>query len=144
MVKINKLTKNHLTQFIYLWNQGYEILTSSGFLMTKEKAEKGFKEKMFDYWGILEKENLVGFMLLKKEKNELWMKHLLIDKDFRGKGWGKILVEKAFLIAKKNKMKIKTEVLIKNKNALLFFEKLGFKKVGIDKKEKQYLLEKVS
>jgi ribosomal protein S18 acetylase RimI-like enzyme len=72
----------------------------------------------------------------------MWIKHLLIDKAFRRKGLGKRLIEKAFSIAKKNKMKIKTEVLIKNKNALMFFESLGFKKVEINKKENHYVLEK--
>jgi len=144
MFNIKKIKKSHLNQFVNLWNQERDVLTSSGFLMTKEKAEKGFKEKMFDYLGVFEKENLFGFMLLKKEKNELWIKHLLIDKDQRGKGLGKKLVKKAFSIAEKNKMKIKTEVLIKNKKALLFFEKLGFKKVKIDKKESQYVLEKIN
>jgi ribosomal protein S18 acetylase RimI-like enzyme len=104
MFNIKKIQKSSLHQ---------DVLTSSGFLMTQEKAEKGFKEKMFDYFGLFEKENLVGFMLLKKEKNDLWIKHLLVDKAFRRKGWGKRLIDKAFSIAKKNKMKIKTEVLIK-------------------------------
>ena len=41
-------------------------------------------------------------------------------------------------------MKIKTEVLIGNKDALLFFEKLGFKKVGVNRKESHYILEKTN
>ena len=97
---------------------------------------------MFEYFGLFEKEKLVGFMLLKKEKNDLWIKHLLVDKAFRRKGLGKKLIDKAFSIDKKNEMKIKTEVLIGNKDALLFFEKLGFKKVGVNRKESHYVLEK--
>ena len=139
---IKKIQKSSLNQLVNLWNQGKDVLTSSGFLMTQEKVELGFKEKMFEYFGLFEKENLVGFMLLKKEKNELLIKHLLIDKAFRRKGLGKKLIDKAFSIAKKNKMKIKTEVLIGNKDALLFFEKLGFKKVGVNRKESHYVLEK--
>jgi len=142
MFNIKKIKKSSLHQFVNLWNQRKDVLTSSGFLMTKEKAEKGFKEKMFEYFGLFEKEKLIGFMLLKKEKNELLIKHLLVDKAFRRKGLGKKLIDKAFSIAKKNKMKIKTEVLIKNKNALMFFEKLEFRRVKVDKKEKQFLLEK--
>jgi len=137
-----KIKESHLSQLVSLWNQGSNVLTSSGFLMTQEKVELGLKEKMFEYFGLFEKEKLIGFMLLKKEENELWIKHLLIDKAFRRKGLGKRLIEKAFSIAKKNKMKIKTEVLIGNKDALLFFEKLGFKKVGVNRKENHYVLEK--
>ena len=137
-----KIKESHLSQLVSLWNQGSNVLTSSGFLMTQEKVELGLKEKMFEYFGLFEKEKLIGFMLLKKEENELWIKHLLIDKAFRRKGLGKRLIEKAFSIAKKNKMKIKTEVLIGNKDALLFFEKLGFKKVEVNRKENHYVLEK--
>ena len=139
-----KIKESHLSQLVSLWNQGSNVLTSSGFLMTQEKVELGFKEKMFEYFGLFEKEKLIGFMLLKKEKNELLIKHLLVDKAFRRKGLGKRLIEKAFSIAKKNKMKIKTEVLIGNKDALLFFEKLGFKKVGVNRKESHYILEKTN
>ena len=87
--------------------------------MTEEKAEKGFKEKMFDYWGMLEK-NLVGFILLKK--NELWIKHLLINKNQRGKGLGKKLVEKAFFIAEKNKMKKRQRFYKKIKTPYCFLK----------------------
>ena len=65
---IKKIQKSSLCQFVNLWNQGKDVLTSSGFLMTQEKAEKGFKEKMFEYFGLFEKEKLIGFMLLKKKK----------------------------------------------------------------------------
>jgi N-acetylglutamate synthase-like GNAT family acetyltransferase len=108
--------------------------------MTKEKAERGFKKKMFDYWGFFEEENLLGFILLKREGDILWIKNLLINRNFRGRGLGKRLIKKSFSIAKKNKIRIRTEVFIKNKEVLLFFKKLGFKEVSVNK-EKQYILE---
>jgi hypothetical protein len=66
MFNIKKIKKSSLHQFVNLWNQGKNVLTSSGFLMTQEKVELGFEEKMFEYFGLFEKENLIGFMLLKK------------------------------------------------------------------------------
>jgi hypothetical protein len=40
-----KIKESHLSQLVSLWNQGSNVLTSSGFLMTQEKVELGFKEK---------------------------------------------------------------------------------------------------
>ena len=40
---IKKIQKSSLHQLVNLWNQGKDVLTSSGFLMTQEKADKGFK-----------------------------------------------------------------------------------------------------
>jgi hypothetical protein len=76
MFNIKKIKKSSLYQFVNLCNQEKDFLTSSGFLMTQEKAEKGFEEKMFEYFGLFEKEKLIGFMLLKKEENELLIKLL--------------------------------------------------------------------
>jgi len=38
-----------------LWNQGKDVLTSSGFLMTQEKAEKGFEKKCLNTLAYLKK-----------------------------------------------------------------------------------------
>ena len=52
MIKIKKINKKDLGNFVSLWNQDFKNLTTSSFLMTYEKALKGFNEKMFDYRGI--------------------------------------------------------------------------------------------
>ncbi len=141
MITIYKIKRKDLPQLVSLWNQEYKILTSSHFQMTLEKAKKGYDAKMFHYYGIYNNNTLVGFLLLKGTK-DLWIKHILIDKDFRQRGLGTLLLKKAEEIGKKNKMKLKTEVIKDNEEAAKFFLKSGFKMIKFDKRENQYILEK--
>lgn len=67
--RIKTIKQKDLSQFVNLWNQDYRLLTSSGFLMTKEKAKLGYKQKIFYYWGIYQQNNLVGYLLLKEDKD---------------------------------------------------------------------------
>lgn len=138
---VSKIKQKDLPRFVTLWNQDYLILTSSQFKMTLDKAVRGFKAKMFDYYGVYKESELIGFMLLKEDK-DLWIKHILIDKNYRGKELGKILLKKAEEIAKKKKFKLKTEVIKENKKAKKFFLKNGFKLIRFDLEENQYILEK--
>ena len=141
MISISNIRKQDSSRFIELWNQDYLLLTSRGWKMTKDKAEKGLSSKMFEYFGLYLENKLNGFMLLKKENNILWLKHILIDKNFRGKGLGKILLKKAIKQAKIFNVKLKTEVIKENEKAISFFIKNNFKVVKFDPSESQYILE---
>ena len=141
MISISKIRKQDLSRFIELWNQDYLLLTSRGWKMTQDRVEKGFSSKMFEYFGLYLENKLNGFMLLKKENNILWLKHILIDKNFRGKGLGKILLKKAIKQAKIFNVKLKTEVIKENEKAISFFIKNNFKVVKFDPSESQYILE---
>jgi len=139
-MRIEKITKNHLEDFVNLWNQAYKVLTSSQFKMTLKRAKYGFRNKMFDYIGIFKEDKLLGFLLLHRRADTLWLKHLLIDKNFRRKSLGKKLLRKAIEISKKKKKKLKTEVIKENISGRSFFTKNSFKIIKFDKKENQYIL----
>lgn len=141
MISISKIRKQDLSRFVELWNQDYLLLTSSQWKMAQNKAEKGFSSKMFEYLGLYLENKLNGFMLLKKEGNILWLKHILIDKNFRGKGFGKFLLKKAIKQAKIYNVKLKTEVIKENEKVISFFIKNNFKIVKFDPSESQYILE---
>ncbi len=96
---------------------------------------------MFLYHGAYYGNQLVGFLLIKKDGNILWIKHLLVDKKWRRKGIGKLLLKKAVDMAKKESLRIKTEVLLKNFQAKEFFIKNSFQILKKDEKENQYLLD---
>lgn len=141
-MKIKRITEKDLKDFVELWNQDFKLLTSRQFQMTLEKAREGFEEKMFDYFGVYEKGKLRGFLLLKEKGRIIWLKHLLVDRNFRRKGVGQFLLKKAIEKAKKEGKKLKTEVIKQNISAKRFFIKNGFKIIGFDKEENQYVLEK--
>jgi RimJ/RimL family protein N-acetyltransferase len=59
-----------------------------------------------------------------------------IRKDYRGKGIGKSLAREAFDFARENGFeKIFMGVMAHNKHALAFYRKIGFRKVGIAKRQ---------
>jgi ribosomal protein S18 acetylase RimI-like enzyme len=110
--------------------------------MNLKKAEKGFKERMFDYYGaFVNKNKLIGFILLKQDKNNLWIKHFVVDKKYRKQGIGKELLNKAINITKRKNLILKTEVLKDNHQAYLFFTKNGFREIFFDKENNQYVLQ---
>lgn len=137
-MQIKSLTERDIPAFIELWNQNYEVLTSSNFLMTYDKALAGFKQKMFDYFGLFDRDKLVGFALYKDIMDDTWLKHLLIGKKFRKKGNGALLLGET--LKKYPKKKVKTEVLFSNVPAKKFFIKNGFRLVKEDYKNKQFIL----
>lgn len=141
-MEIKRLTEKDLKDFVELWNQDFKLLTSSQFRMTLKRAKEGFEKKMFDYWGVYEKGKLRGFLLLKEKGKVIWLKHLLVDRNFRRKGAGQLLLRKAIEKAKKEGEKLKTEVIKNNTTAKKFFVKNGFKIIKFDKEENQCILEK--
>lgn len=141
MIRIYKIKRKDLLQFVSLWNQEYKRLTSSQFQMTLEKAKKGYDAKMFDYYGLYNNDVLIGFMLLKENK-DLWIKHLLIDKNFRRRGLGTLFLEKAKQLAKSKKINLKTEVIKENREVIKFFLKNRFKRIKFDREGNQYILKK--
>lgn len=142
MISISNIRKQDLSRFVELWNQDYLLLTSRGWKMTQDKVEKGFNSMMFEYFGLYLENKLNGFMLLKKEDNILWLKHILIDKNFRGRDLGKFLLKKAIKQAKIYNVKLKTEVIKENEKVISFFTKNNFKIVKFDPSENQYILER--
>lgn len=137
-MKVRQLTEKDISSFVTLWNQDYELLTTRKFIMTLDKALTGFRQKMFDYYGLFENDILVGFILYQLINKDMWIKHLLVHKDYRNKGMGKYLLLETL---KKYKEKvIKADVLFENFSAKKFFEKNGFRVINKNIKEKGYIL----
>lgn len=86
---------------------------------------------------VAEDRYVVGVLFLQIENDELNL-GVVIDKEFRGIGIGKRLMDKAIEYAKKNNMDLKLCVYEENKTAINFYRKLGFettKKLYFMKKE---------
>ena len=70
--------------------------------------------------------DVVGILFLQTEDKEVNL-GIVIDKDFRGMGIGKKLMEKAFEWSKENNKDLRLCAYEQNKIALNFYKKLGFK-----------------
>ncbi len=84
------------------------------------------RKKIFDYWGLYEENELIGFCLYQiKDNTKVYLKHFLIDKKYRRKGYGIYLVKET--LKKYSDKQIFVEVLFTNQIAKKFFEKLEFR-----------------
>jgi len=82
------------------------------------------------------KRGVVGYMSFSKNCNE-WagphfeLEHLVIHEDYRGLGLARKLFEFLLKKAQKEGVNIKTGTLIRNKRALIFYKKLGFRPLSV-------------
>jgi|SRR3989344_346790 len=115
---------------------------------TVQKAKKIIK----DFWADLKKDT-IGFVIILKEENKvigvidiykISKKHrkarigYWIGKDYRGKGLASEAVRAVIKFSFKNLKlnKISAETLIDNKSSNILLKKVGFREVGVMKKER--------
>ena len=101
--------------------------------LTRRYDENVCKKCGVDFFLVKSDNNIVGCGGLKKiTKNACKLAHVLIKKEFRNRGLGKMLIN--FLIDKafeRNFRKVFATVNIKNEVMIKIFEKMGFKREGL-------------
>ncbi len=98
-------------------------------------SENSLREELTNetarFYVLRDKEKLFGYIGANNICNEVYITNVAVNKKYRGKGYGKTLVnhlikqselEKAFFIT--------LEVRKSNENAIALYEKCGFKKIG--------------
>lgn len=82
-------------------------------------------------WEILmDKENPVGYLVCKIEEEKLFISKIYLKAETRGKGFGKLLLNRAIELAKHNqKESIYLNVNKENKGSIGFYERNGFEKI---------------
>ncbi|MDR3647236.1 MAG: GNAT family N-acetyltransferase [Candidatus Babeliales bacterium] len=88
-------------------------------------------ERLHVAWDTLQ--NIPCGLLLfhKEENNEIMLDLLLVDKNYRGQGIGKRLVNSTYKTFDGIKIVTVYPVQFNNKNTLKFYESLGFKNLGV-------------
>lgn len=110
-----------------IWNEAWNIDTAKLYLLDFYNVNK------FIGYVIEENEKVIASVFAKEKVwysgNEIFVEELLVDKCFRQKGYGSILINKLEEYAKNNDLK--TIVLATNINskAPLFYNKHGFKNI---------------
>jgi len=141
---IREIEKKDLSQLIKIWNEYYDLLTSSKTKHTIDSINKWFESRRgggFEYFGYFNKDKLTGFVIIENRLNIIWLKFIAVEKTKKGKGIASKLI-KYIISIHKNKI-IKTEVLEENKTVLKFFEKNKFQIEKYDENEKQFILKHI-
>lgn len=96
----------------------------------------------FYYIGTPEKpEAFVSFYANDKESGIAYLSMIIVGKETRGKGVGRCLINKAIVVSRNENMSfLKLEVNKENKNAIQFYERLGFKNTGVESPESYFYI----
>lgn len=133
------------SEYYYDFEKKYQE-DSINFKLTKKKfatpIEKRFRialmEDHYDgplLYGLVHKEKVIGYleMLYEKSNNRVRIRNILIEDDFRHKGLGKLLMEKAYEVSKNHGARaIVLETQSCNYPAIKFYKGLDFKIIGFD------------
>lgn len=154
--------KNVKLRYRYICNKYYKVIysqTKDGwnirFKLTQaeKKIIKDYEEPLLEDWmeeeseggcqifGIEDNSNIVGWLTIGKESwsDRLRIYELLVLEDYRNKGYGKLLVQKAKEVAKEKRCYCAIlETQTNNYNAIQFYKKRGFKLFGCDLNCYQY------
>ena len=97
-----------------------------------------YKEKDTETWGAFSGKWMVGMVSLEhlQEEGRIHLFHIYVDKEYRRKGIGKKLILKAEEQGKKTNAKTLTlNIVSGNAEAVLLYEKMGFKLIELKNKK---------
>lgn len=127
--------KIYATYFANHWEgPGLELYLKEQF--GADRLNKDLKDKTIDYYFVKYGDETVGFLKINKEaefggfekETTCELEKMYVDPDYKGMGIGKIALQKVMDILLQQKKQIFfLGVLDRNENAILFYEKLGFK-----------------
>jgi ribosomal protein S18 acetylase RimI-like enzyme len=97
------------------------------FPLDVEQLQTKMRER-FDNTVFLDEDTIIGYANLYyyNDEKEPYIGHVIIDKLYRGKGYGKKILQTMIKKASKYHNGVKLAVFSENKNALLLYRSLGF------------------
>ena len=101
------------------------------------KSEKELKKDEY-YVAEIDGEIVGSIIFAKKVEKDEWkgryieIHHIIVSKEYRGKGIGKKMFELVKTVAKKKKANIMVDTAFQNKSGIVFYEQMGFKPSGLE------------
>tara|TARA_B100000575_G_scaffold213251_1_gene174039 strand:+ start:953 stop:1384 length:432 start_codon:yes stop_codon:yes gene_type:complete len=124
MIKINSAKKCDLLKLIEIEKNVFD------YNMSVEEFENYFNENTIKIWKISSRK-IIGFLIFYHVKDEIEIIQIGILKSYQRKNYGSLIINK---VKKLNDIKkIFLEVSVENTQAINFYLKNGFKKIGIRK-----------
>ena len=124
MINIKQVKKGELLKLIEIDNDIFDYPASI------KDFENYFKEDTIKIWKI-STQKIIGFVIFYHVRDEIEIIHIGIMKSWQRKNYGSLIVNKIKKL--KNIRKIFLEVSVENTQAINFYLKNGFKKIGIRK-----------
>ena len=124
MCKISEVTVQDLPKINELENQ-LNLNKTKLIFFNQTLSNKNFK-----FIKLVLKKKIIGFLQFSLNKRECDIISIGILKKFQNMGYGQLLVEH---LKSLNLKKIFVEVSVNNENAIMFYQKLNFFKIGLRK-----------
>tara|TARA_Y100000589_G_scaffold309615_1_gene327294 strand:- start:151 stop:585 length:435 start_codon:yes stop_codon:yes gene_type:complete len=125
MIKIKEINSKHS-------NSCYELDLKSINHWDKNQWKNELEKDYVTAMGIYFDNTILGLCVLHKIYNEAEIRYLSVHPSYKRRGLGKKLIYKIFEECKKDNInKIFLEVSLKNKQALRFYEYVGFETISI-------------
>lgn len=117
-----------------VWHECFEgIITTAqiDYMVEKFQSEKAMTrqilEEGYTYYALIYNDKIIGYTGIRPEEDRMFLSKLYVLKDYRGKGYANILLNKAFEDSRKNGLdKIYLTVNRNNKNAIELYLAKGF------------------
>ncbi len=127
-VEIHKLNESFLNEINLIEQDSFKEPWS------KEAYEKEISNPLANYRVITFEDQVVAYGGFWKIIDEADINNIAVKKEFRGMGFGKMLMNALIEDAKSQNIKAMTlEVRVSNESAIALYKKLGFKEAGIRK-----------
>ena len=124
MINIKPVKKNELLKLIDIEMDVFDYSSSI------EDFEKSFNENAIKIWKV-STQKIIGFVSFIHVKDEIEIVQICIIKSCQRKNYGSLIINKIKKLD--NIKKIFLEVSVENSQAIKFYLKNGFKKIGIRK-----------
>lgn len=125
MPSISKMSKSDIS----------EITELEKTCFSEPWSEKSLKEELANdtarFYVLRDNETLLGYIGANNICNEVYITNVAVNEKYRGKGYGKMLVNHLVKQAEaENALFVTLEVRKSNESAIALYEKCGFKKIG--------------
>lgn len=121
-ITLRSITKDDLEWLRMFRNKNREFFFDNRFI-SKKQQEKWYKSLAYPFFIIESHGEKIGTIAVKESLGQAEIHNILIDENYRRKG---ILRQAIAIIEKKYKTPLYVDVLIKNKEAVNAYKKLGF------------------
>ena len=130
-MQILPLTEEHLNEFITLYIEFFkELRGKQGWSPDEEEVYKREVENYFKRGDMVflavEEGKSAGFIRVSSREGCFWIEELCVRPEFRGRGIGRALVERAEEEVRKHDDALYLFVLPQDKDAIAFWKKLGY------------------
>ncbi|MGE5474900.1 MAG: N-acetyltransferase family protein [Ignavibacteriales bacterium] len=141
VLSFRNIVKEDLPEVLDWYNRLDEFMFATGvdrLLTMKEMSNKFYESAVSGYdffvWIVNKQGRKIGILkgsMKYRDKDSIWINSILIDSDFRGKGYGKKAVETLMEYAREKFGLNKTliSVIEDNTGAICFWNKIGFRQI---------------